>query len=148
MEQVKNNSNGNAQTDRASSVPELTARALAAHPLDEDFRTVFKRERLSRGISDRNCYNAAAVDRKLYWSIFHRTGYKPKKRTAIALILTLRPSAELMADLLRRLGYCLTHSDLFDIVIESCLEREIFDVERINDILYAAELPILGSRAE
>jgi len=99
-------------------------------------------------MSARACYNAAAVDRKLYWNIFHRAGYKPKKRTAIALILTLRPTAELMNDLLRRLGYCLTHSDLFDVVIETCVSRGIYDVERINDLLYAAELPVLGSRAE
>ena len=148
MTNIEKNANGNAGTDRASSIAELTPRAITAYPLEEDFRTVFARERLARGMSDRACYKAAAVDRKLYWNIFRRTGYKPKKRTAIALILTLRPTAELVEDLLRRLGYCLSHSDLFDIVIERCVARRIFDVETVNDILYAAELPVLGSRAE
>ena len=148
MQNNINQVHGNAETDRTSSIRELKPSFLATYSLDEDFRTVFMRERQARGLSDSACYGKAAVDRKLYWSIFHKSGYKPKKRTAIALILTLQPTVELMADLLRRLGYCLTHSDLFDVVIETCVERGIFEVERINEILYKAGLPVLGSRAE
>ena len=131
-----------------SSAEPFTPAEIRSFPLEEDFKTAFTEARKEKGISDSACYNAAALDRKLYWNIFHKAGYKPKKRTAIALILTLRPTIEMMDDLLKRLGYCLTHSDRFDVAIEGCVAKKIFDVQVVNEFLYASGLPLLGSYAD
>ena len=131
-----------------SSSEKVTLKKIQAFPLEEDFRSAFERERAQRGISDVECYQRAQIDRRLFWSIFHRAGYKPKKRTAIALILTLKPDLKLMDDLLNRLGYCLTHSDRSDVVIEACLSKRIFRIENINSILSSMDLPILGSKLD
>ena len=131
-----------------TSADPFTPAEVLSFPLDEDFKTAFARARKDRGFGDSACYNAAALDRKLYWNIFHKAGYKPKKRTAIALILTLRPSIEWMDDLLEKLGYCLTHSDRFDVAIEGCVAKEIFDVQVVNEFLYECKLPLLGTYAE
>ena len=131
-----------------SSREKVTLKKIRAFPLEEDFRSAFDRERNERGITDVECYQRAQIDRRLFWSIFHRAGYKPKKRTAIALILTLKPDLRLMDDLLNRLGYCLTHSDRADVVIEACLSKKIFRIEDVNSILSSMELPVLGSKLD
>lgn len=131
-----------------SASEKVTLKKILSFPLEEDFRSAFERARRARGLSEAECYKRALVDRRLYWSIFHREGYKPKKKTAISLILTLEPDLKMMDDLLNRLGYCLTHCDRFDVVIEACIAKKIFHADTVNNILTHVNLPLLGSRSE
>lgn len=98
-----------------------------------------------RGMTAVDCYTRANIDRKLFSKIFSSEMYKPRKETAIALIMTLSPTEREMDELLKALGYCLSESNLFDLVIEYCVRNRIYDLFDVNDYLYEMDLPLLGS---
>jgi GDP-D-mannose dehydratase len=61
---------------------------------------------------------------------------------ALALKLPIDESKEL----LRKAGYAFSKSDKTDIIVEYCIENHIYDIFRVNEILYTYEQPVLGSR--
>jgi len=100
---------------------------------------------LERDMTAVDCYTRANIDRKLFSKIFSQEKYKPRKETAIALIMTLSPTEKEMNDLLKSLGYCLSESTVFDLVIQYCVRNRIYDLFEINDYLYEMGLSPLGS---
>ena len=100
---------------------------------------------IERDMTAVDCYTRANIDRKLFSKIFSSETYKPRKETAIALIMTLSPSESEADELLKSLGYCLSESNLFDLVIRYCVKNKIHDLFAVNDYLYEMDLPLLGS---
>ena len=47
--------------------------------------------------------------------------------------------------LLSRAGYTLSHSFLFDIIVEGCIRKGVFNVLDVNELLFAYDQPLLGS---
>ena len=98
-----------------------------------------------KGLTDVQCYKRANVDRKLFSKIRSDPHYKPSKTTAVAFALALElPLPETQA-LLSRAGYTLSHSFLFDIVVEACIEKGVFNVLDVNEVLFSYDQPLLGS---
>ena len=97
------------------------------------------------GITNAQCYTRANIDRKHFSKILCQPYYKPRKPVAIALILSLDPTLEEMNRLLETLGYCLSHSSVFDLVIEWCVLNHVCKVDDINVYLDKLSLPLLGS---
>lgn len=111
----------------------------------ESFAVQFRHAMEKKGLTSVECYTHANIDRKLFSKIMRIERYTPRKDTAIALILTLSPTQTEMDDLLETLGYCLSRSSRFDLVIRYCLAHLIFNVDEINGYLYGMGLPLLGS---
>ena len=87
------------------------------------------------GKSDSDVYKKGNIDRRLFSKIRNRD-YTPAKKTVIALCLALgldRADADL---LLQSAGYSLSKSDDYDLTIAFCLEKKIYDIFDINEILY------------
>lgn len=87
------------------------------------------------GKSDSDVYKKGNIDRRLFSKIRNRD-YIPAKKTVIALCLALglnRADADL---LLQSAGYSLSKSDDYDLTIAFCLEKCIYDIFDINEILY------------
>ena len=87
------------------------------------------------GKSDSDVYKKGNIDRRLFSKIRNRD-YTPAKKTVIALCLALgldRADADL---LLQSAGYSLSKSDDYDLAIAFCLEKKIYDIFDINEILY------------
>ena len=87
------------------------------------------------GKSDSDVYKKGNIDRRLFSKIRNRD-YIPAKKTVIALCLALglnRADADL---LLQSAGYSLSKSDDYDLTIAFCLEKQIYDIFDINEILY------------
>ena len=87
------------------------------------------------GKSDSDVYKKGNIDRRLFSKIRNRD-YIPAKKTVIALCLALgldRADADL---LLQSAGYSLSKSDDYDLTIAFCLEKRIYDIFDINEILY------------
>ena len=87
------------------------------------------------GKSDSDIYKKGNIDRRLFSKIRNRD-YIPAKKTVIALCLALglnRADADL---LLQSAGYSLSKSDDYDLTIAFCLEKQIYDIFDINEILY------------
>ena len=96
------------------------------------------------GEKDSTIYKRANVDRKLFSKIRSNPEYRPSKSTALAFALALELDLEETNDLIGRAGYVLSRSSMADTVVECFIENRIYDIDRLNEVLYSLDLPLLG----
>ncbi|MGD7023461.1 hypothetical protein ACQCVK_12745 [Rossellomorea vietnamensis] len=97
------------------------------------------------GFTDPDIYRRAGIDRKHFSKIRSKPGYRVGRNTAIALALALELGIEEAEDLLAAAGYSLSFSDTYDLVIRFCLEKEIHDLDYVNQALDSLSLkPLTG----
>lgn len=87
------------------------------------------------GKSDSDVYKKGNIDRRLFSKIRNRD-YIPAKKTVIALCLALGLDRADADRLLQSAGYSLSKSDDYDLAIAFCIEKRIYDIFDINEILY------------
>ncbi len=88
-----------------------------------------------KGVSDADVYKRAGMDRRHFSKIRSNPEYKPGKNTVIALALALELPKIETEKLLSSAGFSLSDSDTFDLVIQFCLEKKIYDFYDINQAL-------------
>jgi hypothetical protein len=88
-----------------------------------------------KAINDVDVYKRAGIDRRHFSKIRSNPEYKPGKNTVIALALALELTKKETDKLLSSAGYSLSDSDTFDLVIQFCLEKKIYDFYEINQAL-------------
>ncbi len=98
-----------------------------------------------KGMDEIKCYKAANVSRQTWYKIMNEGDYRPSKNTVISFALALHLDYDETQALLATAGYTLSRSILFDKIIIYCLKNEIYDVFRINAMLYSYDLECLGS---
>jgi len=94
---------------------------------------------------DAEVYKKALLDRRLFSKIRSNQDYHPNKKTVIALLLALKLELEQSLQLLKAAGYSLSESSVFDLVIVYCITHEIYDLDKVNEILEEMQLTPLGS---
>ena len=105
-----------------------------------------------KGMSDVACYKAANVNRQIFSRIRSSAGensddsYQPNKNTALSLAIGLKLSLDESYELLKKAGFTFSNSNKTDIIVEYCIENHIYNIFRVNEILYTYEQPVLGSR--
>jgi hypothetical protein len=87
------------------------------------------------GARDVDIYKKAGIDRKLFSKIRSNADYRPGKKTTIALALALELNTQDTDALLSSAGYSLSDSNIFDLVIQFCLENKIHDLFLVNEAL-------------
>jgi len=87
------------------------------------------------GKKDSEIYKKAGIDRRLFSKIRSDKTYIPSKKTVISLCLALELEREEADSLLSVAGYSLSQSSVFDLVIAFCIERKIFDILAVDEIL-------------
>ena len=98
-----------------------------------------------RGLTDVQVYKRANMDRRLFSKIRSNPKYNPKRETAVAFALALRLNMDETRDLLGRAGLALSPASRFDLIISYCVQNRIYDIVRVNAILFDYNQPLLGA---
>ena len=98
-----------------------------------------------RGCKDSEIYKKACVSRQHFSKIRNQPDYRPTKPTAVAFVMALELDMEQASDLLGRAGFALGNSSKFDVIIRYCIEQRIYNIVRINFMLYKHDQPLLGN---
>ncbi len=101
-----------------------------------------------KGVSDSSIYKKAGIDRRHFSKIRSNPDYRPGKNTVISLALAMELTQKETDKLLCSAGYSLSDSETFDLVIQFCLEKKIYDFDSVNQALDYFSLKPLGGVIE
>lgn len=111
---------------------------------DDSFAVMLLKLIDRKGMTDVQCYKKANVSKKTFWKINNDAAYRPSKPTVIAFAIALRLTMEETQALLKTVGFTLSRSNTFDMIIEYYIQRSIYDIHEINAALYKFDQPCLG----
>lgn len=113
--------------------------------LDAPFSTTLLALIDARGMTDAEVYHRANISRQLFSKIRGNESYRPSKQTVVALAIALELDMSATQDLLARAGFTLSKSSKFDVIVRFFIERGIYDLFQLNEVLFAYDLPFVGS---
>lgn len=111
--------------------------------LEPTFKEVLFNYIDKKKLTDPEVYKKAMVNKRTFSKI--RTGEVKyvSRNTAICLGLALELNQKDFDNLLKSNHSYLGDNEYFDIAIKWCIKNKIFNVEQVNDILYACDLNLL-----
>lgn len=88
-----------------------------------------------KGSTDLEVYKKARIDRRHFSKIRSNPDYRISKRTAISLAFALELTKSDTETLLSAAGFSLSNHDTFDLVIQFCLEKALYNLDTVNEAL-------------
>lgn len=112
--------------------------------IDDNFSVTLLKLIDAKGMSDIECYKKANVSKQTWYKIMNDRSYKPSKNTVIAFAIALELTLEETKNLLSTVGFALSRSSKFDIIIEYFLIKGEYDIFTINETLFKFDQVCLG----
>ena len=112
--------------------------------IDDNFAVTLLKLIDIKGITDVECYKKANVSKQTWYKIMNEKDYKPSKNTVISFAIALELSLEETQHLLSTVGFTLSKSSKFDIIIEYFLLNEEYNIFTINETLFKFDQVCLG----
>lgn len=134
------------------AAPASCAREAAAAPdlddwikhHDDSFAVTLMKLIDKKGMTDVQCYKKANVSKGTFWKINNDSNYRPSKATVLAFAIALELTLSETEQLLKTVGFSLSHSSTFDLIIEFYITKGIYDIYEINSALYQYDQVCLG----
>lgn len=111
---------------------------------DDTFAVMLLKLIDKKGMSDVQCYKKANVSKGTFWKINNDPKYKPSKATVLAFAIALELSLDETELLLKTVGLSLSHSNVFDLIIEFYITNGNYDIYEINAALFKYDQVCLG----
>ena len=124
-----------------SCVPSLADRIA---DLDASFSETVLKLIAQKGITEKECYTRANMDRRLFSKI-RKGDYHPNKTTALSLVLALHLNLEETEKLLKKAGYALSDSSKTDVIVKYFIENQNYNLFDINAVLFDFDQPLIGN---
>ena len=96
-------------------------------------------------MTDVEVYKRANVDKRTFSKIKSNKDYKPSKSTAIAFAVSLKLSLEDTQALLATLGFTLSSSTVFDVIVRYFIQKGNYNIFEINEALFEFDQKPLGT---
>ena len=112
--------------------------------IDESFAVTLLKLIDIKGMTDVECYKKANVSKQTWSKIMNNKDYKPSKNTIIAFAISLELTLSETLHLLETVGFTLSKSIKFDVIIRYFIERHIYDIFQINEVLFDNDQVGLG----
>lgn len=135
---------------RKSCAAPMLAESLddAVKSLDKSFMEMVFSFADERGLTDVEVQKKANLDRKAFSKLKCGTTKNPSKSTALALAVALKLNLDDTKDLLSRAGLALSPCSKQDVIVQYFIEREAYDIYKINIALFEHGEPTLGIQTE
>ncbi|MBO4983636.1 MAG: macro domain-containing protein [Clostridia bacterium] len=112
--------------------------------MDESFAVTLLKLIDLKKMTDVECYKKANVSKQTWYKIMNDKDYKPSKNTVIAFAISLELTIEETERLLKTVGFTLSKSNKFDIIIEYFILNENYNIFEINETLFKFDQVGLG----
>ena len=97
---------------------------------------------IASGMENAEVYKKANIDRKLFSKIIGKNDYTPRTDTIISLALALELNIIQTDELLKSAGRAFSGSER-DLLLRACIEHKIYDIIRIDTLLFERGLDTL-----
>lgn len=129
-----------------SSVSAAPGKSLSdlTKELDESFQQMLMRKIAESGEKPSDIYHRANISKAHFSKINCDEHYKPTKKTVCAFAIALELSLDETKELLMKAGFALSHSSLFDVIIEYFIRNGNYDIFAVNEALFDYDQELLG----
>ena len=87
-----------------------------------------------KNLTNKEVYNGARLDRRLFSKILSNSEYNPSKDTVICLCIGMKLNLDEAEELLKTAGYSLSNSKLDDIATKYFLVNKIYDIYVFKEV--------------
>lgn len=127
--------------DPPDRIREVEQYIAGAQPPFRQVLTSFIRE---TGLDDNSIYTRAFIDRRVFSKIRGPEDYHPGKNLVISLSFALRLDDKKTEALLAAAGYTLSRNSKADMIVRFFIERKVYDILLVNQMLYHFGEPTLS----
>lgn len=129
---------------KISFADDKSAIAEMLEKIDDNFAVTLLKLIDLKDMDDVECYKKANVSKQTWYKIMNEKDYKPSKNTVLAFAIALGLDLSETERLLSTVGYALSKSSKFDLIIKYFIEKGERDIFKINEALFEFDQACLG----